>query len=151
MVFKSGDRVRVKDDNSGKTWIVSSVFRELNEVLIQGFEKNETCHRLVNPAEIVLVDQNEDIKQAIREVLLSEEFLKAFAAAWVKTPILHESELNLIVADETRPYKSWNEIIKESFQPMPTAEVSLDATLEPITGSESEAYYLNKLKNGESN
>jgi len=92
----------------------------------------------------------EAIKQAIREVLLSEEFLKAFAAAWVKTPILHESELNLIVADETRPYKSWNVIVEESFQPIATAEVSSDATLEPITGSESEAYYLNKLKNGES-
>lgn len=92
----------------------------------------------------------EAIKQAIREVLLSEEFLKAFAAAWVKTPILHESELNLIVADETRPYKSWNEIIKEESQPITTAEIILDATLEPITGSESEAYYLNKLKNGES-
>ena len=93
----------------------------------------------------------EAIKQAIREVLLSEEFLKAFAAAWVKTPILHESELNLIVAEEIRPYKSWNEIVKESSQPITTAEVSSDATLEPITGSESEAYYLNKLKNGESN
>ena len=92
----------------------------------------------------------EDIKQAIREVLLSEEFLKAFADAWLKTPILHQSELNLIVAEEIRPYKSWNEIVKESFQPITTAEVSSDAAIEPITGSESEAYYLNKLKNGES-
>lgn len=92
----------------------------------------------------------EAIKQAIREVLLSDEFLKAFAAAWVKTPILHESELNLIVADETRPYKSWNEIINEAFQPVTTAEVISDVSLEPITGSESEAYYLDKLKKGES-
>lgn len=37
----------------------------------------------------------EAIKQAIREVLLSDEFLTAFAAAWQKTPILHESEVNL--------------------------------------------------------
>jgi len=37
----------------------------------------------------------EAIKQAIREVLLSEEFLKAFAAAWMKTPLLHVDELNL--------------------------------------------------------
>ena len=28
-----------------------------------------------------------DIKQAIREVLLSDEFMKAFAAAWMKTPL----------------------------------------------------------------
>ena len=28
-----------------------------------------------------------DIKQAIREVLLSDEFMAAFAAAWMKTPL----------------------------------------------------------------
>ena len=28
-----------------------------------------------------------DLKQAIREVLLGDEFMKAFAAAWVKTPL----------------------------------------------------------------
>lgn len=58
------------------------------------------------------------LKQAIREVLLSKEFLTEFAAAWIKTPLIHKSELDL--------------------------------SIEPITGSASEAYYLNKLKNGES-
>ena len=29
----------------------------------------------------------DDMKQAIREVLLSVEFMEAFAAAWMKTPI----------------------------------------------------------------
>ena len=29
----------------------------------------------------------DDIIQAIREVLLSDEFLTAFAAAWMKTPL----------------------------------------------------------------
>ena len=95
MALKGGDRVRFKDGDIDKIWIVYSVFWEMNEVLILGFKENETCHRLVNPSEIILVDQNADIKQAIREVLLSEEFLAAFAAAWLKTPILHESELNL--------------------------------------------------------
>ena len=38
----------------------------------------------------------ETIKQAIREVLLSDEFLRAFAAAWLKTPILHVDELNFV-------------------------------------------------------
>ena len=28
-----------------------------------------------------------DLKQAIREVLLGDEFVKAFAAAWMKTPL----------------------------------------------------------------
>ena len=32
-------------------------------------------------------DPQADLKQAIREVLLGDEFLKAFAAAWMKTPI----------------------------------------------------------------
>ena len=36
-----------------------------------------------------------DIKQAIREVLLSDEFLKAFAAAWQKTPLVHADEMSL--------------------------------------------------------
>ena len=35
-----------------------------------------------------------DLKQAIREVLLSEEFLAAFAAAWQKTPLIKNEELN---------------------------------------------------------
>ena len=43
----------------------------------------------------------EAIKQAIREVLLSEEFLTEFAAAWQKTPIIHNSELNLIACEYT--------------------------------------------------
>ena len=29
----------------------------------------------------------DDIKQAIREVLLSDEFMAKFAAAWMKTPL----------------------------------------------------------------
>lgn len=39
----------------------------------------------------------EELKQAIREVLLSDEFLKAFAAAWQKTPVLHVDEMNLTI------------------------------------------------------
>lgn len=95
MVFKGGDRVRLKDGGSDKTWIVYSVFLEMNEVLILGFKENETCHRLVNPAEIVLVDQNADLKQAIREVLLSEEFLKAFSKAYMETPCIPNYTINL--------------------------------------------------------
>jgi hypothetical protein len=32
-------------------------------------------------------DPQADLIQAIREVLLSDEFMKAFAAAWMKTPL----------------------------------------------------------------
>jgi len=148
-MFKINDRVRLKHDNKE-----SASLTVRSEVGGQRFLCISDCGQRmvwVTTHELELVESNFDLKQAIREVLLSDEFLRAFAAAWLKTPILHESELNLTVADETRPYKSWNEIIKEAFQPITTAEVISDATLEPITGSESEAYYLNKLKNGESN
>ena len=153
MEFRIGDRVRFKHDASEIAVLV--VRATLGHA---GLLCVSECGRRVawaQPDEVDLDHRpgpttNNEIQQAIREVLLSEEFLAAFAAAWLKTPILHESELNLIVADETRPYKSWNEIFKEESQPITTAEVSSDAAIEPIKGSESEAYYLNKLKNGES-
>ena len=37
----------------------------------------------------------EAIKQAIREVLLSEEFLKAFSRAYMETPCIPAYETNL--------------------------------------------------------
>jgi hypothetical protein len=43
----------------------------------------------------------EAIKQAIREVLLSDEFLAAFAAAWQNTPLIHSSEMKLVAGDYT--------------------------------------------------
>lgn len=56
----------------------------------------------------------EEIKQAIREVLLSEEFLKAFAAAWVKTPIIRKDELNLVEGHFTG--KNWIDIAMEAYK-----------------------------------
>lgn len=150
MVFNVGDRVRLEHDHPDSIWVVMMVYEDTGRIGILHSTKDGSQMLWVNPSRLTLIDRYADLKQAIREVLLSYEFLEAFAAAWQKTPILHESELNLIVADETRPYKSWNEIIKEAFQPVTTAEVNSDASLEPITGSESEAYYLNKLKKGES-
>ena len=47
----------------------------------------------------------EAIKQAIREVLLSEEFMKAFVAAWLKTPMIDKSELDLYVEPATKEEK----------------------------------------------
>ena len=86
----------------------------------------------------------EAIKQAIREVLLSDEFLKAFAAAWQKTPLVYNSELNLIACKYTG--EGFADTAMKNYK---SPEI-ITSTIEPITGSESEAYYLNKLKNGES-
>ena len=115
MEFRIGDRIRFKHDASEITvLVVRAMLGHAGLLCVSECGKRVAW---AQPEEVDL-DQRpgptakEEIQQAIREVLLSEEFLKAFAAAWMKTPILH--------------------------------------TLEPITGSESEAYYLNKLKNGES-
>ena len=140
MVFNIGDRVRFKHDASEITVLV--VRATLGHA---GLLCVSECGRRVAWAQPDEVDLDhrpgptakDEIKQAIREVLLSEEFLAAFAAAWLKTPILHESGLNL-------------EIPEDAFQPIATLQATSQATLEPITGSESEAYYLNKLKSGES-
>ena len=115
--FCEGDRV-VWDKQPDKTWHVHYRFNDEYVNIINRNRGGFTSFR-VHVDEIKHVNRKEELKQAIREVLLSEEFLAAFAAAWQKTPLIHKSELDL--------------------------------SIEPITGSESEAYYLNKLKNGESN
>ena len=61
-----------------------------------------------------MVCDKEAIKQAIREVLLSEEFLTAFAAAWQKTPIIHNSELNLVEGRFTG--KNWIDIAMDGYK-----------------------------------
>ena len=116
MVFNVGDRVRFKDDKTNQYWSVVNIYPSISKVQILSDCGN--ISKVVEPLLLVPYDPVSEIKQAIREVLLSEEFLTAFAAAWQKTPLVHVDEMKLAI--------------------------------EPITGSESEAYYLNKLKNGES-
>jgi len=119
MVFNIGDRVRLKHDNKENPSLMVR-----SEVHGQRFLCISDCgQRMVwaTTHELELVESNFDLKQAIREVLLSKEFLESFAEAWMKTPLIHKSELS-----------------------------GLYFPIEPITGSASEAYYLNKLKNGES-
>ena len=65
-------------------------------------------------------DPQADLKQAICEVLLSDEFLKAFAAAWMKTPI----------PMATPPTKRDQELI-ESLRDYPFGEPSTEATNDP--------------------
>ena len=79
-----------------------------------------------------------DLKQAIREVLLGDEFVKAFAAAWMKTPL----PLAMHFDD-----KDGERI--QSLADYPFGEPSEGMAIAPITDSESEAYYLDKLKKGE--
>ena len=87
MKFKIGDVVRIVGGSSrkwkidsfadGKAWIV---FRR----------KLDYGRQLIEIKELVLVDPQADLIQAIREVLLSDEFMAAFAAAFMVAPFPFE-------------------------------------------------------------
>lgn len=112
MVFKISDRVRLKHDNKENPSLTVR-----SEVHGQRFLCISDCgQRMVWACdhELELVERNAELKQAIREVLLSEEFLKAFAAAWVKTPIIHKDELNLVEGHFTG--KNWIDIAMEAYK-----------------------------------
>ena len=85
--FEIGDVVRLKSDDESDL-----------DVVVRGNTRgillcvSECGNRVVRSwaDKVVLVhrpDPHADIKQAIREVLLSDDFMKAFAAAWMKTPL----------------------------------------------------------------
>ena len=124
MEFRIGDRIRFKHDASEITVLV--VRANLGHA---GLLCVSECGKRVAWAQPEEVDLDhrpgptakEELKQAISEVLLSYEFLTAFAKAFVNTP----------VPSTNFPF------------------VTNDLYVEPITGSESEAYYLNKSKKGE--
>lgn len=96
MVFNIGDRVRLEHDHPDSIWVVMMVYEDTGRIGILHSTKDGSQMLWVNPSRLTLVDRHADIKQAIREVLLSDEFLRAFAAAWLKTPILHVDELNFV-------------------------------------------------------
>ena len=100
MVFNIGDRVRLKHDNKENPALTVR-----SEAGGQRFLCISDCgQRMVwaTTHELELVESNFDIKQAIREVLLSEEFLAAFAAAWQKTPLVHVDEMKLTIEPITK-------------------------------------------------
>jgi|LakMenEpi03Aug12_release.lakeMendotaPanAssembly.Ray.scaffolds.fasta_scaffold1856499_1 hypothetical protein len=103
MVFNIGDRVRFKNDATNQRWSVVDIYPAIGKVQICA--KDLGVYRVVEPSLLVEVDPVSEIKQAIREVLLSDEFLKAFAAAWVKTPLIHKSEMNLTIEPITKDDK----------------------------------------------
>ena len=81
----------------------------------------------------------EAIKQAIREVLLSDEFLAAFAKAFVNAPMPSTIQPAVLSTQIERS------IAQEAFEWFKSEDIAVA----PITGSESEAYYVDKLKKGE--
>ena len=136
--FKVGDVVRFKTDEPGRLpLIVRDSEGEFLHCSSECKRRRATSHfsdlELVNRP-----DPQADLKQAIRDVLLSDEFMAAFAAAWRKTPIPMA-----IYFDD----KGQQRI--QSLAGYPFGEPSEGLAIAPITGSESEAYYLDKLKKGE--
>lgn len=87
MVFKIGDRVRLEVDHPESVWVVVSIDGEANKVGIVYSVGGAVMMQTVAPSQISLVEPNSDLKQAIREVLLSEEFLAAFAKAFINAPM----------------------------------------------------------------
>jgi len=85
--FKIGDVVRLKKDEPERLNLVLVKFDGQGAFGVSecgrrrtwaAFEDCELVHR-PNP--------QADMVQAIREVLLSDEFMEKFAAAWMKTPL----------------------------------------------------------------
>ena len=87
--FQIGDVVRLKSDGPDK---LKMIVRNIDLTDGQILCRSECSNRIMwaSPLSLELAhrpDPQADIKQAIREVLLSDEFMAAFAAAWMKTPI----------------------------------------------------------------
>lgn len=87
MVFNIGDKVRLKDDHPDSQWVVMMIYHDLNKVGILHSNDFGTQMQVVDPLRLTRIDPLDEIKQAIREVLLSEEFLSAFAKAFVNAPM----------------------------------------------------------------
>lgn len=139
MEFRIGDRVRLKSDHPDSIWVVVSIDSETNKIGIVYSVGNAVMMQTVAPSQIGLVEPNSDIKQAIREVLLSDEFLAAFAKAFVNAPMPSTIQPAVLSTQIERS------IAQEAFEWFKSEDIAIA----PITGSESEAYYLDKLKKGE--
>jgi hypothetical protein len=91
--FKIGDCVRRKGDGPDKEKLIIRHFAKGDFLAIS---ENGNRVAWLKERDIELIEPAiNDLKQAIREVLLSDELLAAFARAWMKTPVLHESDMNL--------------------------------------------------------
>ena len=94
--FKIGDVVRLKSDNDEKpNSVVRSIYLDSEKVSSEAFCVSECGKRIfwALSSNLELVnrpDPQADLKQAIREVLLSEEFMAAFAAAFMVAPFPFE-------------------------------------------------------------
>ena len=88
--FKIGDVVRLKTDEPGR---LPLIVRDVEGDFLHCSSECERRRTTVHFPDAELVnrpDPQADLKQAIREVLLSEEFMAAFAAAFMVAPFPFE-------------------------------------------------------------
>ena len=85
--FKIGDVVRLKTDEPERLPLIIKEYDGNGAMCRSECGRRCTWAAFSDFELITRPDPQADIKQAIREVLLSDEFMKAFAAAWMKTPI----------------------------------------------------------------
>ena len=136
--FRVGDVVRLKKDEPERLNLVLVKFDGQGAFGVSECGRRRTWAAFGDCELVNRPDQQADMKQAIREVLLSDEFMAKFAAAWMKTPI-----------PIANPYDTRERERIRSLADYPFREPSEGLAVTPITGSESEAYYLEKLKKGE--
>lgn len=98
MEFRIGDRIRFKHDASEiAVLVVRATLGHAGLLCVSECGKRVAW---AQPEEVDL-DQRpgptakDEIQQAIREVLLSDEFLRAFSRAYMETPCIPAYEINL--------------------------------------------------------
>ena len=106
--FKVGDVVRIVGGSSRK-WKIDS-FAE-GKAWIVFRRKLDYGRQLIELKDIVLVDPQADMKQAIREVLLSDEFMTAFAAAFLSATVPRLT-LEDLIPGVNRPMRNEAQLLK---------------------------------------
>ena len=95
--FKIGDKVwvelQVVEASGDMIQVVSDPNQQPYQTAVLGWAHASDLRSSAGP----------DMKQAIRKVLLSDEFMTAFAAAWMKTPLpyLHDVSFGNLKPGET--------------------------------------------------
>ena len=85
--FKIGDVVRLKKDEPERLNLVLVKFDGQGAFGVSDCGRRRTWAAFEDCELVNRPDPQADLQQAIREVLLSDEFMTKFAAAWMKTPL----------------------------------------------------------------
>ena len=85
--FKIGDVVRLKKDEPERLSLVLVKFDGQGAFGVSECGRRRTWAAFEDCELVHRPDPQADLQQAIREVLLGDEFMKAFAAAFMKTPL----------------------------------------------------------------